>query len=136
MSTRKSARERLKKLIEIVSKDVFSGSGELSKQPNVYALWGKSSGGDSKSEILELLKGSPSRLENTLSPKIDFEELKTIALANKWGSPRSQGSKYVELLKVAPFGIQDLRFQELSLREKGAFLMIFLGEMEKFDSAA
>ena len=42
---RQPARERLKKLIEIVSKDVFSGSGELSKQPNVYALWGKSSVG-------------------------------------------------------------------------------------------
>ena len=37
---------------------------------------------------------------------------------------------------MAPYRIQDARFQELSLREKAAFLMIFLGEMEKFDSTA
>ena len=52
------------------------------------------------------------------------------------GVPRSPGSSYVELLKVAPFGIQDVRFQELGLRAKAAFLVVFLGEMEKFDSAA
>ena len=52
------------------------------------------------------------------------------------GKPRSAGSHYVELLKVAPFGIQDARFQELSLRAKAAFLMVFLGEMEKYDSKA
>ena len=59
-----------------------------------------------------------------------------MALEHKWGHPRSEGSHYIELLKVAPFGIQDSRFQELSLREKAAFLMIFPGEMKKFDSTA
>ena len=59
-----------------------------------------------------------------------------MALEHKWGHPRSEGSHYIELLKVAPFGIQDARFQELSLREKAAFLMVFPGEMEKFDSTA
>ena len=119
-----------------MSQDVFSGTGELSKQPNVYALWGKSSGVESKSAILDLLKGSSSRIEGTPSPKIEFGELKTLALEYKWGVPRSPGSSYVELLKVAPFGIQDVRFQELGLRAKAAFLMVFLGEMEKYDSMA
>ena len=119
-----------------MSQDVFSGTGEVSQQPNVYALWGKSSGEDPKIAILDLLKGSPSRIEGTESPKIEFGELKALALEHKWGVPRSPGSSYVELLKVAPFGIQDARFQELGLRAKAAFLMVFLGEMEKFDSAA
>ena len=132
----RSSRDRLKKLIGIVSQDVFSGTGELSKQPNVYALWGTSSGEDSKSALLDLLKGSSSRIEGTPSPKIEFQELKALALENKWGVPRSPGSSYVELLKVAPFGIQDVRFQELGLRAKAAFLMVFLGEMEKFDRTA
>ena len=83
-----------------------------------------------------MLAGSPSRLEGHDSPKIEFGELKSIALEHKWGHPRSEGSHYIELLKVAPYGIQDARFKELSLREKAAFLMIFLGEMEKFDSTA
>ena len=82
------------------------------------------------------MKGSPSRIEGTESPKIEFGELKALALEHKWGVPRSPGSSYVELLKVAPFGIQDVRFQELSLRAKAAYLMVFLGEMEKFDSTA
>ena len=58
----RSSRDRLKKLIGIVSQVVFSGTGEVSQQPNVYALWGKSSGEDPKSAILDLLKGSPSRI--------------------------------------------------------------------------
>ncbi len=130
------SRDRLKKLVGIVSQDVFSGTGELAKQPNVYALWGTSSGEDSKSALLDLLKGSSSRIDGTPSPKIEFGELKTLALEYKWGVPRSPGSSYVELLKVAPFGIQDVRFQELGLRAKAAFLMVFPGEMEKFDSTA
>ena len=53
-----SASERLKKLISAAGQDVFSNTGELSKQRGAYALWGKSTGEDPKSAILDLLKGS------------------------------------------------------------------------------
>ena len=132
----KSSQDRLKKLMSTMNHDRAPKTGEVPTSPSVYALWGKATAESSKTALLDMLEGSPSRLEGHDSPKIEFGELKSIALEHKWGHPRSEGSHYIELLKVAPYGIQDARFQELSLREKAAFLMIFLGEMEKFDSTA
>ena len=134
--SRKSSQDRLKKLIGTMNQDRAPKTGGVPTSPSVYALWGKATAETSKTALLDMLEGSPSRLEGHDSPKIEFGELKSMALEHKWGHPRSEGSHYIELLKVAPYGIQDARFQELSLREKAAFLMIFLGEMEKFDSTA
>ena len=134
--SRRSPQERLKKLIGTVNQDRAPRTGGVPTAPGVYALWGKATAESSKTAILDMLEGSPSRLEGHDSPKIEFGELKSVALEHKWGHPRSEGSHYIELLKVAPFGIQDARFQELSLRAKAAFLMVFLGEMEKYDSRA
>ena len=132
----KSSQDRLKKLMSTMNHDRAPKTGEVPTSPSVYALWGKATAETSKTALLDMLGGSPSRLEGHDSPKIEFGELKSIALEHKWGHPRSEGSHYIELSKVAPYGIQDARFKELSLREKAAFLMIFLGEMEKFDSTA
>ena len=136
VGSRRSPQERLKKLIGTVSQDRAPRTGVVPTSPGVYALWGKATSESSKSAVLDMLEGSPSRLVGHLSPKIEFGELKSVALEHKWGHPRSEGSHYIELLKVAPFGIQDTRFQELSLWGKAAFLMVFPGEMEKFDSTA
>ena len=54
-----------------------------------------------------------------------------MALRHGWGTPRNDGSKYVEMLKEAPYDAKDVRFKELSVREKAGFLMIFLDQMEK-----
>merc|ERR1712086_1226107 len=40
------------------------------------------------------------------------------------------------MLKVAPYGVSDTRFKELSVREKAGFLMIFLDKMEELFPAA
>ena len=70
------------------------------------------------------------------SPKIPFGELKEMALRHGWGAPRNDGTKYVEMLKAAPYGVSDARFKELSVREKAGYLMIFLDQMEKLFPAA
>ena len=83
-----------------------------------------------------MLKGSPSRIKDVDSPQIDFAELKGIAVKNDWVTARDDGPNYVGMLNVAPFNINDNRFKELSLREKGPFLMIFRDQMERFDPTA
>ena len=130
--------EQLKRIIETVGRVIFFAENSVPDQPGLFALWGTSSGtgGTPKSSVLELLVGSPSRMKNIDSPQIDFAELKAIGLKNKSATPRSEESKYVTFVERPPFGYSDNRPKELSLREKGAFLMIFLKEMEKLDSTA
>lgn len=123
-----------------MEKDIFASTpGEVARQAGVFALCGVSPepGGDSKRSLLDLLKGSSSpRLRDVDSPQIGFGELKTIAVKQAWATARPDGLSYVDMAPVAPFGINDAWFKELSLREKGAFLVIFLDQMEKFDSTA
>ena len=97
--SRKSSQERLKKLIGTVNQDRAPKTGGVPTSPSVYALWGKATAESSKTAILDMLDGSPSRLEGHDSPKIEFGERKSVALEHKWGHPRSEGSHYIELLK-------------------------------------
>ena len=59
-----------------------------------------------------------------------------MALQHAWGTTRDDGTKYVEMLKTAPYDVSDTRFKELSVREKAGYLMIFLDQMEKLFPAA
>lgn len=130
---------QLKNLIEISGKDVFiPNSGEVAKQPCVFALWARSpeSIAESKKALLNLLLGTPSRIRDVGSPQLDFAELKAVGLQHGWATACDDRPGYVDMLQVAPYGIHDNRFKELSLREKAAFLMIFLGQMENFDGSA
>ena len=88
--SRKSSQERLKKLIGTVNQDRTPRTGGVSTSPGVFALWGKATT-ESKTMILDMLKGSPSRLEGHDSPKIEFGERKALALEHGWGKPRSAG---------------------------------------------
>jgi len=130
--------EQPKRIIETVGRVIFFAENSVSDQPGLFALWVTPSGtgGTLKSAVLELLVGSQSRMTNIDSPQIDFAELKAIGLKNKRATPRSEESKYVTFIERPPFGYSDNRPKELSLREKGAFLMILLKEMEKLDSTA
>ena len=127
--------EVIKKMVETMGRKPFPGVRTLPATPGLFALWSSSTTGTNKNELRDLLDGSPSRLEGVASPQIPFGELKEMALKHGWGTVRDDG-KYVDMLKVAPYGVSDTRFKELSVREKAGFLMIFLDKMEELFPAA
>ena len=122
--------EVIKRLVETMGRNPFPGGRAVSTTPGLLALWGSSVAVTKKNELHDLLAGGPSRLEGVPSPQIPFGELKEMALKHGWGTVRDDG-KYVDMLKVAPYGVSDTRFKELSVREKAGFLMIFLDKMEE-----
>ena len=125
-------------MVEIMGRDTFqSCTRTMPKQPGLFALWGSASTtGTNKTELRDLLDGSPSRLEGVASPQIGFGELKEMALKHEWVTIRDDGTKYVDMLKKAPYDGSDIRFKELSVREKAGFLMVFLDQMEKLFPSA
>ena len=124
--------EVIKKMVETMGSKPFPGGRVMSTSPGLLALWGSASTpGVNKNELRDLLNGSPSRLEGVASPQIPFGELKEMALKHGWGATRNDGTKFVEMLKEAPYDVSDTRFKELSVREKAGFLMIFLDKMDQ-----
>ena len=129
--------EVIKKMVETMGRKPFPGVRTLPAMPGLFALWGSASTtGTNKNELRDLLGGSPSRLEGVASPQIPFGELKEMALKHGWGTTRDDGTKYVDMLKKAPYDVSDIRFKELSVREKAGFLMVFLDQMEKLFPSA
>ena len=126
---------RLQKLVRVLGEDVFP-KGDVPNQEGAFAMWSSLTEANTKTAVLDILGGQPSRIQGVDRPRIEFGELKSMALKLNWGKERTDGSGYVDFHDVAPFGIQDDRFKELGLREKGAFLMIFPDQMEKFDATA
>ena len=129
--------EVIKKMVETMGRKPFPGVRTLPATPGLFALWGSASTtGTNKNELRDLLDGSPSRLEGVASPQIGFGELKEMAKKHGWGTTRDDGTKYVDMLKKAPYDVSDIRFKELSVREKAGFLMVFLDQMEKLFPSA
>jgi hypothetical protein len=86
-----------------------------------------------KNALLDMLTGMESAIPGVFEPKIRYPELGAIGEQHGWAERRSENSRFVTFVDTAPFTIRDNRFKMLPLREKAAFLMIFLDQMEQFD---
>ena len=127
-----SSSEVIKQMVEVMGQTSSPSSQTMSAQPGLFALLSTTSRpGGNRDELRALLAGTPSRLEGVNCPQLPFGELKEVALRNGWGTLRADSTKYVEFKKTAPYSVSDMKFKELGVREKAAYLMIFLDQMEK-----
>ena len=124
---------QLRKMIEMVCADVFEAVP--TESPSALALLANSPETEmaGKSALLDMLAGMESAIPGVLEPKIRYPELDALGEKHGWAERRSENSRYVTFVDVAPYTIRDNRFKMLPLREKAAFLMIFLDQMEQFD---